>query len=40
MKSAEGTVMTKGEVSLALGGTGSRFELGVTIDKFTITKLK
>lgn len=40
VKSAEGTVMTKGEVSLALGGIGSGFELGVTIDKFTITKLK
>jgi hypothetical protein len=40
VKSAEGTVMTKGEVSLALGGKGSGFALGVTIDKFTITKLK
>jgi hypothetical protein len=40
VKSAEGTVMTKGEVSLALGGTGSGFELGVTIDQFKITKLK
>jgi hypothetical protein len=40
VKSAEGTVMTKGEVSLALGGKGTGFELGITIDKFTITKLK
>ena len=40
VKSAQGTVMTKGEVSLALGGKGSGFELGVTIDKFTITRLK
>ena len=40
VKSAEGTVMTKGPVSLALGGKGTGFELGVSIDKFTITKLK
>lgn len=40
VKSAEGTVMTKGEVSLALGGKGTGFELGISIDKFTITKLK
>lgn len=40
VKSAQGTVMTKGEVSLALGGKGSGFELGLTIDKFTITRLK
>lgn len=40
VKSAEGTVMTKEEVSLALGGKGSGFELGITIDKFTITGLK
>jgi len=40
VKSAEGTVMTKGEVSLALGGKGTGFELGVSVDKFTITRLK
>ncbi|MER3447837.1 MAG: hypothetical protein C4291_13850 [Candidatus Dadabacteria bacterium] len=40
VKSAQGTVMTKGEVSLALGGKGSGFELGLTIDKFTITRIK
>lgn len=40
VKSAEGTVMTKGEVSLALDSKGAGFELGLTIDKFTITRLK
>ena len=40
VKSAQGTVMTKGPVSLALGGKGTGFELGVSIDKFTITRLK
>jgi hypothetical protein len=36
IKSAAGTVLTKGEVSLALGGTGRGWDLGVDIDKFTI----
>jgi hypothetical protein len=38
VKDASATAMTKGEVSLALEGKGSGFELGVSFGKFTITK--
>ena len=37
-KSAEATVMTKGEVSLALAGTGKGVDLGVDFGKFTIER--
>ena len=36
--SARGTVMTKGNVSLALSGTGKGWNLGVDFGKFTISK--
>ncbi len=35
-KSVEGTVMTKGEVSLAQSGRGRGFDLGLTLGAFTI----
>jgi hypothetical protein len=35
-RSAEGQVMTKGEVSLVLSGTGRGFDLGVTLGSFAI----
>lgn len=38
VKSAKGQVMTKGEVSLAVRGTGRGWDLGVAIGKFTIKK--
>src|SRR5262249_15929219 len=38
VKATGATAMTKGEVSLALSGKGSGFELGVAFGKFTITK--
>ncbi|MGH8216693.1 MAG: hypothetical protein ACREPZ_13505 [Rhodanobacteraceae bacterium] len=37
-QSARGTVMTKGNVSLALSGTGKGWNLGVDFGKFTISK--
>lgn len=37
VKSAGGTVLSKGEVSLAIGGTGRGWDLGVDLDKFSIT---
>ncbi|HKI03816.1 MAG TPA: hypothetical protein VKK31_17680 [Thermoanaerobaculia bacterium] len=37
-KSSEAGVMTKGEVSLALAGSGTGIELGVSFGKFTITR--
>ncbi len=37
VKSAKGEVLTKGEVSLALSGTGRGWDLGVAFGKFTIT---
>jgi len=37
VKSAKGQVMTKGEVSLALSGTGRGWDLGVAFGKFTIS---
>ena len=36
--SARGTVMTKGNVSLALSGTGTGWNLGVDFGKFTISR--
>ncbi len=37
-KSSGGTVMTKGNVSLALSGTGKGWDLGVDFGKFTISR--
>ena len=37
VKSAKGEVLTKGEVSLALSGTGRGWDLGIAFGKFTIT---
>jgi hypothetical protein len=37
-KSGEAHAMTKGEVSLALSGHGTGFELGVSFSKFTIKR--
>jgi len=39
VKSAKGQVVTKGEVSLALSGTGRGWELGVSFGSFVISKL-
>jgi hypothetical protein len=38
VKASGATAMTKGEVSLALAGTGTGFEVGVSFGKFTISK--
>ncbi len=38
VKSAKGQVMTKGEVSLALSGTGRGWDLGVAFGKFIIKR--
>ena len=38
VKSGEAHAMTKGEVSLALSGHGTGFELGVSFSKFTIKR--
>ena len=38
--SANGTVMTKGNVSLAMSGTGKGWNLGVDFGKFTITRIR
>lgn len=38
VKSTKAQVMTKGEVSLALSGTGEGFDLGVAFGKFTISQ--
>ena len=38
VKSAKGQVVTKGEVSLALSGTGDGWDLGIALGKFTIKK--
>ena len=38
VKSAKGQVVTKGEVSLALSGTGRGWELGVSFGSFVISK--
>lgn len=39
-KSAKGQVMTKGEVSLALSGTGRGVDIGVAFGRFTIEKIR
>ncbi len=38
VKSAKGQVVTKGEVSLALAGTGRGWDLGVAFGKFVISR--
>ncbi|MGO4551218.1 hypothetical protein AB4059_08950 [Lysobacter sp. 2RAF19] len=38
VKSSGASAMTKGEVSLALAGTGEGWDLGVSFGKFTISK--
>jgi hypothetical protein len=38
VNSAQANVMTKGEVSLALSGTGKGWELGISFGKLQITK--
>lgn len=38
VKSAKATVMTKGEVSLALSGVGRGWDLGVDFGKLTISR--
>lgn len=38
VKSAEGQVMTKGEVSLAWRGTGRGWDLGIALAKLTISR--
>jgi len=38
VKSAKGQVMTKGEVSLALSGTGRGWDLGIAFGKLTIRR--
>jgi hypothetical protein len=40
VKSAKGQVVTKGEISLALSGTGDGWDLGIAFGKFTIKKGK
>jgi hypothetical protein len=37
-KSSKASVMTKGEVNLALAGTGKGWDLGIDFGKFTISK--
>ena len=36
VKTAEGTVVSKGEINLALSGTGRGWDLGVSFSKFSI----
>ena len=38
MKSSGAQAMTKGEVSLALAGTGRGWDLGISFGKFTIKR--
>ena len=38
VKSSAARAMTKGEISLALAGTGDGWDLGVDVGKFTISK--
>jgi hypothetical protein len=38
VKSAKGQVVTKGDVSLALSGTGEGWEIGIAFGKFTILR--
>lgn len=40
VRSATGRVMTKGEVAMALSGTGRGFDLGVAFGKFTIRRAR
>jgi|SRR5215831_17987025 len=40
VKSAQGQVVTKGEISLALSGTGEGWDLGVAFGKFSIKQAK
>jgi hypothetical protein len=40
VKSAGGQVLTKGEISLAISGTGRGWDLGVDLGRFTITEVK
>lgn len=40
VKSASAQVLTKGEVSLALSGTGSGVDIGIDFGKFTIERAK
>ena len=40
VKDAEAAVMTKGPVSLALSGKGSGFELGVSLESFSLEQLR
>ena len=40
VKSSSASVYTKGEVSMALAGTGRGFDLGIAFGKFTIKKKK
>ncbi len=40
VKSAAGTVVSKGEINLALSGTGRGWDLGVSFSKFSIWKVK
>jgi hypothetical protein len=40
VRSAKGQVMTKGEVSLAISGTGRGWDLGVAFGKFTIARVR
>ena len=37
-KAVQGQVMTKGEVSLALSGTGRGWDLGISFGKLTISR--
>ncbi|NNC24812.1 hypothetical protein HKX41_11775, partial [Salinisphaera sp. USBA-960] len=37
-RSSKAQVMTKGEVSLALAGTGQGWDLGVAFGKFTLSR--
>jgi hypothetical protein len=38
VKSSQAQVMTKGDVSLALAGTGEGVNLGISAGKFTISR--
>lgn len=40
VKSAKGQVMTKGEVSLALSGTGRGWDIGIAFGRFTIERAR
>jgi len=39
-KSAAGQLLTKGEVSMVISGTGRGWDVGVDLGKFTITEIK